>query len=366
MPKKTIAGLIVSSLFCFTQSSFSQTMTMPADGGNGGLFNRIMNHPINIGQTFNKVMTTPITKTTVVEGAEDVAVYEETKSMGLVDLAVAGAATITIQQIMYHPDNVESFLESYPGMIPTIVNKVSPYPWGAGYLDGIGVGGNVYSEQEDLEKTKEWQDAQQAVLTQIVAVAQQRPKPWDCKNPQVVQQVLKDLVEPDYIFEKTATGQQVASLSLNQNLNTISAGGVSMFDVNSYYRLNLYSKKDDYIQNDHIPAKATIKQWYLTRHGITLTKSLYDNLIKNTTAISVSNQMHKDGRTWFGKNKSKVILGDASNLQLAVIKDLTNHYLYVQLSTVNPDPKFQQLNLSAFIASAILVYLRDDELCLFD
>lgn len=360
MLKKIIASLAVSSLFCFTQSSFSQTMTMPVDGGNGGgLFNRIMNHPINIGQTFNKVMTTPITKTTLAEGAEDVAVYEETKSLGLVDLAVAGVATMTIQQIMYHPDNVENFLESYPGMIPSIVNKVSPYPWGAGYLDGIGVGTDAYSKQNDLENTQEWQTALGNIQTMVADVANQEPEKQNCKNPNVARQAWLSLLSAPDIFKTTVTGKLVAPMVINLSNNSSNGSGVNIFDVNSYHELEDMALEGDGLDHDHIPAKATIKVFLESKLKRKLTEIEYEHLIANTVAIVVPHAMHKAGRTWFYKNNRVVINNDATNLQITVLKDLANHFLYVTNNSAT-------LDMNQFIQSSIVLYNRDRIMCLFN
>lgn len=357
MLKKLVASVIVSSFFLsFSLNSFSQTTTMPADSG-GGLFNRIMNHPINVGQTFNRVMTTPITKTTLMEGAEDAAVYEETKSLGLVDLAVAGVATMTIQQIMYHPDNVENFLESYPGMIPSIVNKVSPYPWGAGYLDGIGVGERFYTQQEDLEQTPAWQQAYANVQTQIVTVAEQQPEEQNCKNPNVRQKALLSLIEPVAIFNVSYTGIAANKYVFNQMQSTTSFGGVTQFDVNSYALLSKYSAEDDGMQNDHIPAKATLKRFLELKLQMKLNKEQYANAINNATAMTVVDDMHRFGRTYKGKNSERLQISDSQNLKIAVIKDFANHYLYV----VN-----HGLDLTSFTIGAITLYNRDRAMCLFN
>jgi hypothetical protein len=362
MLKKLMAGLVISSFFLsFSQISFAQTMTMDgnSDNGNsgGGLFNRIMNHPINIGGAVHRVMTAPITKTTLMEGAEDVVVYKNAKGLGLVDLALTGVATLTIQEIMYHPDNIENFLEGYPGMISTIVKKVSPYPWGTGYLDNIGVGDRFYTQQEDLEQTAEWQKAYFDVQTQIVAVAEQQPEEQDCKNPNVAQQAFRSLLESPDIFVTSTTGQAASKYFFNQTQNTMPQGGVAPFDVNSYKLLTKYSAEDDYMQNDHIPAKATLKRFLEQRLGMMLTNAQYLNAQNNSVAMTVPDAMHKFGRTYKGKNSSTVQIADSQALQMAVIKDLANHWLYV---TQNG------LNLVSFTTGAIILYNRDRAMCLFN
>lgn len=271
---------------------------------------------------------------------------------GLGFLTIAGVSW-GIYEVKAHPEKVENYLQGHPDYIPTVVKMVSKYDWGQKYLYNIGVGEVFIQQQLALEKTIKWDKAEKVVKKDIVNVAENMYDNGACDDPLYAEKVWTDLTQKPEIFENSSTGTFANSFTVNQTGNIIEGGGIAEFDVNSYNTLDFLSDPDG-LDNDHVPAKATVKNFLNDKFATPLTGDEVKNLYKNLTAIAVSHDMLKEGRTWFWKNAK---LGDDwQDLKKATIKDLTNHYLYVVS---------HHLNANQFIASSIVLWNRNRALCLY-
>ena len=81
---------------------------------------------------------------------------------------------------------------------------------------------------------------------------------------------------------------------------------------------------------------------------------------KNGTAMTVSIDMHKFGRTRGGKNQQVQIDADALDLKTATMKDLANHFLFIQNTYGITSQEMYQ-----FIESSIILWNRNKSLCLY-
>jgi hypothetical protein len=155
--------------------------------------------------------------------------------MGLLTIAGVGWGAYEVKA---HPEKIEEYLESHPEYIPTVVAMVSKYEWGQSYLDQIGVGDIYWQLQQDLENSKEWQDASIEVNKQVIQYADTFKQKLDCSNPQVRNAIWNDFLSDN--FENTPTGNVVQYLHVNKNDIYENKGGVAEFDVNTYKLLQIF------------------------------------------------------------------------------------------------------------------------------
>ena len=96
-------------------------------------------------------------------------------------------------------------------------------------------------------------------------------------------------------------------------------------------------------------------------HGVQVPKIRTNSpLERNSSSIAVPEEIHKQGRTYAGRNTQKQISSDASNLLSATVKDITTiAYLFLK----NP-----QYNISAddYIQNSMLIYARNKMLCMYN
>ncbi len=178
-------------------------------------------------------------------------------------------------------------------------------------------------------------------------------------NANYAQEVWKAMASSTDDFEKSPYTARARSYEINQSGNVIKAGGVDMLDVNTYNILTNYSIPGDNMENDHVPAKAQLKKFIerkLGRSNISEPK----NIEKNGTAMTVSIDMHKFGRTRGGKNQQIQIDADALDLKTATMKDLANHFLFIQNTYGITSQEMYQ-----FIESSIILWNRNKSLCLY-
>lgn len=344
---------LLATTILFSSSVLAQSATVSPSVHTPGLFERIMN--------------TPITKESMTTGAKRLGgamVANKTRmAVGLGGTLVLAGVGYSAYEIKEHPEKIEFFLEGNPDFIPSIDKYVSQYDWGQKYLYNIGVGIDFTQEQLDLEQTKEWIDAKQKVETNIVAVADNTYDNSECNNPQYVSQIWSVLLSQPDIFNQSPLTQKARLYFTSKKYKTLDStqiadrSGVSKFDVYSYYEGKRIEISNDDLDLDHLPAKTTIRDFIQESLNRKLTSDEINNLYYNTTIMSVSHNMHKKGRTWFNKNNNETLrLLDAKNLRETTIKDLTNHFLYL-----NATPK----ELNNFIKSAIIVWNRNKALCLY-
>lgn len=135
---------------------------------------------------------------------------------------------------------------------------------------------------------------------------------------------------------------------------------MTVYDVDSYNSSKSREEDEDGLDLDHIPAKATIRDYLNSKRGvIKLSSDEIKNLYKNTTIIAITHNMHKEGRTYKFKNLEEVRSLDIKNLAVATAKDLTNHLLYLQLNNASDN------EINEFTKSAIVLWKRNKALCLY-
>ncbi|HII3694953.1 TPA: VENN motif pre-toxin domain-containing protein, partial [Pasteurella multocida] len=98
---------------------------------------------------------------------------------------------------------------------------------------------------------------------------------------------------------------------------------VRELEVGSYNSLKKREKIGDNLEHDHIPSFAAIKRNREIELGRPLTRVEIKKLRDEGTAVELPKEIHKDSRTYSGKNTSSQIEGDASDLCKAQMCDLS-------------------------------------------
>lgn len=130
---------------------------------------------------------------------------------------------------------------------------------------------------------------------------------------------------------------------------------VREWDYGSYRSLESHSVSGDNLEHDHIPSKASVKEYLKRRDGDVLwAKNLAGIVERNATAVEVTRESHKHGRTYGGRNIAAMVVSDSRNLRLATMKDLAYYFLH------NPVlPRSAILNFKD-------IYVRNKLLCLYE
>ena len=93
-------------------------------------------------------------------------------------------------------------------------------------------------------------------------------------------------------------------------------------DVKSYGEAKKGDVKGDNLEHDHIPSFAALVAANETILGRSLTASELRQLKNESTAITLPHELHKQSRTYKGRNTQEQIQEDAQNLCVAQCKDL--------------------------------------------
>ncbi len=80
-------------------------------------------------------------------------------------------------------------------------------------------------------------------------------------------------------------------------------------------------------------------------------------LENNTTTIAVNNQLHLNGRTYYGRN-THIHLKDSYNLKLATINDISFALYYLQKHN-------QMMDFQEYLKNSRILIKRNFELCLY-
>ncbi|AXE32059.1 hypothetical protein DK842_20450 [Chromobacterium phragmitis] len=96
---------------------------------------------------------------------------------------------------------------------------------------------------------------------------------------------------------------------------------VKELEVGSYKDLKSRSVVGDGLEHDHIPSFSALKTAREKELGRPLSRSELRELYNNATAVEVPKDVHKEGRTYGGKNTPEQVGGDARNLCNAVSCD---------------------------------------------
>ncbi len=171
-------------------------------------------------------------------------------------------------------------------------------------------------------------------------------------NPNCNISVVESLMMPHKQFEST----------VNLVLPKIQNNPTQILDVNTYIELkNNYDKSSIIRQNqDHVPSYGALNSFFI-KHGIQVPKNRANSTLeKNSSSITIPEDIHKQGRTYSGRNSKNQINNDSNNLLLTTVKDITTiAYLFLK------NPKH---NISAddYIQSSMILYARNKMLCMYD
>lgn len=97
---------------------------------------------------------------------------------------------------------------------------------------------------------------------------------------------------------------------------------VEEFELGSYRDLKRRERVGDQSQHDHIPSSAAIRRAKENELGRTLTRAERRELHNDATAVELSDLLHSLSRTFGGKNSQTQIDLDASDLRIAMERDL--------------------------------------------
>lgn len=97
---------------------------------------------------------------------------------------------------------------------------------------------------------------------------------------------------------------------------------VKEFELGSYRDLKRRERVGDQLQHDHIPSSAAIRRAKENELGRTLTRAERRELHNDATAVELTDLMHSLSRTFGGKNSQTQIGVDASDLRIAMERDL--------------------------------------------
>lgn len=128
-------------------------------------------------------------------------------------------------------------------------------------------------------------------------------------------------------------------------------------NYNTYIKRNGGQRYD--FHKDHIPSKKAIELFLKKRDNLIITKDIRNNIYNNATSVVLTDTIHRNGRTYGGKNKL-LIAGDAKNLELAMNKDFITYYIMFSIMG-QADPSFDIRFTKAYIET----YVRNERLCLF-
>lgn len=162
--------------------------------------------------------------------------------------------------------------------------------------------------------------------------------------------------------------------SINNILPNKVNNPTSILDVNSYFKLKqYYSDKSIPMQHDHIPSFAAIEK-FLNSHGISTKTTMViskktgkkykvrdTDVENNESAISIPEDVHKDGsRTFGGRNTVQKIKKDSEDLRIATGKDIATiaYFLY-------KNNKYN-IDYEKYIETSMILYSRNKMLCLYD
>lgn len=134
---------------------------------------------------------------------------------------------------------------------------------------------------------------------------------------------------------------------------------VKEWNYGSYQELTKNSMRFDKLDNDHIPSSASILKYLSIRDNRLLSKNKHIDFLGytvhlNSTALTIYKKLHKNSRTYKGRNNKDLILEDSKNLKLATIKDFSYYF--------SEEKKISKNIINSFIE----VYSRNKYLCLYE
>jgi hypothetical protein len=132
---------------------------------------------------------------------------------------------------------------------------------------------------------------------------------------------------------------------------------VALGDTGSFKHLRKKAVVGDELEHDHIPSSKAVKT-YVARHAKKRLSKREDDLVHdNASALEISKRKHIDGRTYGGKNNSKIgdlvrFQWDSKNMKKATYRDFSYHLM---------NHNFNPTLFKPFIE----IYKRNASLCLY-
>ena len=117
---------------------------------------------------------------------------------------------------------------------------------------------------------------------------------------------------------KKATGVQSA---VPEAIPPKKSGSVQELEVDGYKDLKKREVVGDNLEHDHIPSSAALIKSVENQLGRRLTNAERRQVHNQGTAVEVSKDIHKDSRTFRGRNTSEQVKNDADDLVTAACKD---------------------------------------------
>lgn len=122
-----------------------------------------------------------------------------------------------------------------------------------------------------------------------------------------------------------ASDAAVASNLANVATETGGKAPVQIYEVMTYGESKAGAVVGDQLTGDHMPSYAAIRKNVETTLGRELTADEASVLRDNTNTVIVPHDLHAEGRTYFGANKSPQVTADSLDLSEASMKDQAAH-----------------------------------------
>jgi hypothetical protein len=137
--------------------------------------------------------------------------------------------------------------------------------------------------------------------------------------------------------------------------------------MNSYSKLEYLRIKDNGQEDDHIPSFGALRE-YMKSQGYNVSLEQAKGTLKeNTSTIALLKLLHKNGRSWGGKNNSNLISLDASNLKLATFKDFNTYIERMKDKAIfNGINEYKVTDFDNIAKSISILYERNKLLCLYN
>ena len=329
-----------------------------------------------LGSKIIKLFNTPITKKALVNGAKIATGFVVANKFKFVIGGAVLSGVAGYNNLIQNPEKMSEFFSTHPELLDEFTNYVDYRIEHAQSQEEYDTFNNVkqrafldidvnHAEELAIQNSYEFKQIQAQVESKIIDVDLQLTQlgkmPTNCSK-----------IDLEQLTINKDSFQNTINLVLPKIQSQL--GKTTILDVNTYNQLfDGYKKSNKIIplQQDHIPSYAAIDK-FLNRLGVATkttirvsskgeNKTIRDkDLEANETAITVPTEIHKLGRTFFGKNTQKKIEGDSNNLLLATVLDISTTALAFAKT-----PSYG-ITADQYIDSALMIYLRNKLLCMYD
>lgn len=236
------------------------------------------------------------------------------------------------------------------------------------FLDFVVVSAKTEETAKEIREALSGANKSKHIFDSVEAMFNEVEEEFNKTGKKCTVNDLKKLIDENYDFS-----------SYSEKINKKNNG---QFSVSSYLDLK-GSKFVNGFDLDHIPSYKAIEN-FIIQKGISLKLKLDDDkgvnfvektknhfvkgvkklktkrlliLENNTTTIAVNNQLHLNGRTYYGRN-THIHLKDSYNLKLATINDISFALYYLQKHN-------QMMDFQEYLKNSRILIKRNFELCLY-